>query len=64
MDISKNIPIDLELDDDQIRIAEEGDQVPEIQTNPSASRSCSQVQDSCSPSASTTSKRARTPSNV
>ncbi|PON55115.1 HAT, C-terminal dimerization domain containing protein [Parasponia andersonii] len=64
MDISKNIPIDLELDDDQIRIAEEGDQVPEIQTNPNASRSCSQFQDSCSPSASTTAKRARTISNV
>ncbi|PON65819.1 Ribonuclease H-like domain containing protein [Parasponia andersonii] len=64
MDMSKNIPIDLELDDDQISIAEEGDQVPEIQTNPNASGSCSQFQDSCSPSASTTSKRAMIISNV
>ncbi|PON32882.1 hypothetical protein PanWU01x14_357360 [Parasponia andersonii] len=64
MDMSKNIPIDLELDDDQIRIDEESDQVPEIQTNPNASKSCSQFQDSCSPSASTTSKCARTTSNV
>ncbi|PON31986.1 hypothetical protein PanWU01x14_365230, partial [Parasponia andersonii] len=60
----KNIPIDLELDDDKIRIAEEGDQVPEIQTNPNTSRSCSQFQDSCSLSANMTSKRARTTSNV
>ncbi|PON86093.1 hypothetical protein TorRG33x02_181430 [Trema orientale] len=64
MDMSKNIPIDLEIDDDQIHIAEEGDQVPEMQTNPNASRSYSQFQDSYSPSASTTSKRARTISNV
>ncbi|PON47993.1 hypothetical protein PanWU01x14_240820, partial [Parasponia andersonii] len=64
MDMSKNIPIDLELDNDQIRIAEKGDQGPEIQTNLNASRSCSQFQDSCSPSASTTSKHARTTSNV
>ena len=64
MDMSKNIPIDLEMDDDQIRVAEEGDQVPEMQTNPNASGSCSQFQDSCWPSASTTSKRARTTSDV
>ena len=64
MDMSKNIPIDLEIDEDQIRIAEEGDQVPEMQTNPNASGSCSQFQDSYSPSASTTSKRAKTTSNM
>ncbi|PON86654.1 hypothetical protein TorRG33x02_175900, partial [Trema orientale] len=52
------------MDEDQIRIAEEGDQVPEMQTNPNASGSCSQFQDSCSPSASTTSKCARTTSDV
>ena len=46
MDMSKNIPIDLEMDDDQIRIAKEGDQVSEMQTNPNASGSCSQFQDS------------------
>ncbi|PON39729.1 Zinc finger, BED-type [Trema orientale] len=52
------------MDDDQIRIAEEVDQVPEMQNNPNASGSCSQFQDSCSPSASTISKRARTTSDV
>ena len=42
MDMSKNIPIDLEMDEeDQIRIVEEGDQVPEMRTNPNASGSCS-----------------------
>ncbi|PON33921.1 hypothetical protein TorRG33x02_354180, partial [Trema orientale] len=64
MDMSKNIPIDLEMDDDQIRVAEEGDQVSEMQTNPNASGSCSQFQDSCLSSASTTSKYARTISNM
>ncbi|PON60170.1 hypothetical protein PanWU01x14_154950 [Parasponia andersonii] len=52
------------MDDDQICIAEEGDQVSVMQTNPNASGSCSQFQDSYSPSASTTSRRARTTFNV
>ncbi|PON85465.1 Zinc finger, BED-type, partial [Trema orientale] len=54
----------LEMDDNQIRIVEEGDQVSEMQTNPNTSGSCSQFQDSCSPSANMISKRARTTSNV
>ena len=68
MDMSKNIPIDLEMDvneeEDQIRIVEGGDQVPEMQTNPNTSRSCSQFQDSCSLSASTTCKYTRTTFNM
>ena len=70
MDMSKNLPINLEMDineeEEQIRIMEGSDQVPEMQSNLHASGSHSQFQDSCSPSASTTSKskRVRTTSNV
>ncbi|PON59538.1 hypothetical protein PanWU01x14_158960, partial [Parasponia andersonii] len=57
--------MDVNEEEEQIRMMEEGDQVPEKQSIPHASGSHLQFQDSCSPSTSTTSKskRVRTTSN-